>query len=568
MSNQTSTSQQMKSFLSGKTYLLLIIIIFNGLLVQQTFAQPTITSFTPADGPVGTEVTITGTHFSSIAANNIVYFGAVKSTVIAATATTLKVNVPTGTTYQPITVTTKGLTAYSSKPFLVTFASVAGPFTDSSFSANIDFETGISPLDNHLSDFNGDGKPDVIVSDYNAPTVTILKNLSTNGNVTFDSVVNLKTSGNATTCFIGDFDGDGKQDVGATGYFTNSISVFRNQSSVGNISFGSKTDFATSVGPSYSAIGDLDKDGKPDIVITARGSERISILRNTSTTANISFASKLDFTIGANSEPFACAMGDLDGDGKVDIIVGNRGVGYISLFRNTSTPGHISLASRVDINISEDKTPNGISIGDLNGDGEPDIVVAGFGNNFAPAWISILQNKSIIGSLLFEKHIDFFTGGAGCHSASITDLDGDGKPDLVTDNYWDGILSVLKNTSTSGHLSFDKPVFLKANSGPNHPQISDLDGDQKPDIEVANIFSHSVSAFRNLIKFKRSSLVSSFTLVNANTDKDIQAIPDGSVLDKTALPPLNIRANTTATKVGSVVFILDGQKVRTENGFP
>jgi hypothetical protein len=54
--------------------------------------------------------------------------------------------------------------------------------------------------------------------------------------------------------------------------------------------------------------------------------------------------------------------------------------------------------------------------------------------------------------------------------------------------------------------------------------------------------------------------VNSFTLVDANTDKDIQPIPDGSILDKAALSPnLNIRANTIPNKVGSVVFILDGQ---------
>ncbi len=63
--------------------------------------------------------------------------------------------------------------------------------------------------------------------------------------------------------------------------------------------------------------------------------------------------------------------------------------------------------------------------------------------------------------------------------------------------------------------------------------------------------------------------VTSFTLVNATTDDDIQSIPDGSTLDINTLPRyVNIRANTNPNKVGSVVFILDGKKVRTENGAP
>ncbi len=56
--------------------------------------QPAITSFTPANGAVGTTVTLTGTNFNATAANNIVFFGATKATVSAATATSLTVAVP------------------------------------------------------------------------------------------------------------------------------------------------------------------------------------------------------------------------------------------------------------------------------------------------------------------------------------------------------------------------------------------------------------------------------------------------------------------------------------------
>ncbi len=71
------------------------------------------------------------------------------------------------------------------------------------------------------------------------------------------------------------------------------------------------------------------------------------------------------------------------------------------------------------------------------------------------------------------------------------------------------------------------------------------------------------------IREPNKTVVSSFTLVNADADDDIQSIPDGSILDINTLPRyVNIRANTNPNKVGSVVFILDGKKVRTENGVP
>ncbi|MFM7852441.1 MAG: IPT/TIG domain-containing protein, partial [Flammeovirgaceae bacterium] len=122
------------------TRLLFFLLIF--LCANQLVAQvPTITSFTPTSGPIGTTVTITGTNFSTTATSNIVYFGATKATVTAATASQLTVTVPTGASYQPITVITNGLTATSSSPFSVTFAT-NGVFNASSFSAKVDFDTG------------------------------------------------------------------------------------------------------------------------------------------------------------------------------------------------------------------------------------------------------------------------------------------------------------------------------------------------------------------------------------------------------------------------------------------
>ena len=102
---------------------LMRLFILLGVLLSGSgiFAQPAINSFTPAFGPVGTIVTIDGSGFSTIAGNNIVYFGAVKAVVTNASSTQLKVVAPPGTTYQPITVTTNYLTAYSRQPFLITF---------------------------------------------------------------------------------------------------------------------------------------------------------------------------------------------------------------------------------------------------------------------------------------------------------------------------------------------------------------------------------------------------------------------------------------------------------------
>ncbi len=202
----------------------LLLILFLFFTAQFAPGQiPTIISFSPTSGPIGATVTITGTNFNTTAANNVVSFGAVKAAVANAGSASLTVTVPTGATFAPISVTnlTTALTAYSLAPFVVTFSSGV-PITSSSFDPKLDFPTGSFPKGIAIADIDGDGKPDVVVSN------------------------------------------------GAIAPGSNTISVLRNTGSNGIISFASKVDFATTTNPWDVAVGDIDGDGKPE----RRGRER------------------------------------------------------------------------------------------------------------------------------------------------------------------------------------------------------------------------------------------------------------------------------------------------------
>jgi len=479
------------------------------VIIHYTQAQaPKITSFTPTNGTVGTSVTITGTSFNTTPAGNIVFFGATRATVTAATATSLTVTVPTSGTYGAITVLNTGtsLAAYSTQFFNPTFSPNKGSITTADYTAKVDFTTGPAPYLVAIGDLDGDGKPDLAVANSYSNTVSIFRNTSTSGSIaagSFGAKVDFATGIQPISVTIGDLDGDGKPDLAVANNSSTTVSVFRNTSTSGSIaasSFAAKVDFTTGNNPYSVAIGDLDGDGKPDLAVANFSSNTVSVFRNTSTSGSIaagSFAAKVDFTAGNN--PYSVAIGDLDGDGKPDLAVANGSSNRVSVFRNTSSSGSIGAGSfAVKVDFATGIQPISVTIGDMDGDGKPDLAVANNGSNT----VSVLRNTSTSGSIAagsFGAKVDFTTG-TNPISVAIGDLDGDGKPDLAVANYNSNTVSVYRNTSTSGSIaagSFGAKVDFATGTQPYSVTIGDLDGDGKPDLAVANYSSFTLSVLRN-----------------------------------------------------------------------
>ena len=460
---------------------------------------PVIFSFAPTSGPVGTTVTISGNNFDSIPANDIVFFGAVKAQVISASQNVLTVKAPVGATYQPITVSTRSLTAYANQPFILTFGQ-GGIIESNSFGDIKNFVCGLYADGLSVGDLDGDGKIDVAFVNLGYNTFSVLRNTTTTDTIGFAQRKQFTVFSRPRFASIGDLNGDGNLDAaignGTAGSF-NFIGNSMNGSIPGNISFGGVKTYAMANTVDGVAIADLDGDGRPDIAATNSIANVVSIFRNTRAGAITSFASKIDFTSGKGPQQISIA--DIDGDGKPDLVIANFSDNTFSVLRNTSTIGAISFAPKIDF--ATGAFPFSILTGDLDKDGKPDVIVAGQNNNI----ISIIKNTSTPGTIAFAPKTDYSIGTSGF---SIGDLDGDGKPDLAFATSTG--VSILKNTSADGTVSFAPRVDYPTPKTPIRISIADFDGDGKPDLVFINQLDTTLSILKNQITPGPQPVITSF----------------------------------------------------------
>jgi hypothetical protein len=418
--------------------------------------------------------------------------------------------VPDGATFLPVSVENTGcaLVAYSQYPFLPTFDNTSYYPDSIRLNSKVDFTANTNPFCVAIGDIDGDGKPDLVVTDYGANKISVYRNTSSGDTITsgsFAAKVDFTTGASPYGLAIGDVDNDGKLDIAVANNASSppTVSVFRNTATSGTISSSSlaaKVDFGVGAGPIAVAICDLDKDGKADLAVANNGASTVSLLRNIGSSGSItssSFAAKVDLTAGTH--PFGIATGDIDGDGKPDIAVPNQASATVSVFRNTSTPGTIaagSFAAKADFTTGSQ--PYGVAIGDIDGDGKPDLAVP---NNGA-ASVSVLRNTTSGATISFAAKVDFATGSSP-YCAALADMNGDGMPDLVIANRASNTVSILKNTASSGSISsssFAAKKDFATGAAPVSVALGDLDADGRPDVVTPNISANTISVLRNYLR--------------------------------------------------------------------
>ena len=335
------------------------------------------------------------------------------------------------------------------------------------FSGSTNISVGAFPKSLAIADVNGDGKPDFLTANLNSNDVSVRLGDGAGG---FSGSTNIAVVANPESVAIADVNGDGKPDLLTTG--SNSVSVRLGDGAGG---FSGSTNIAAG-GAVSVAVADVNGDGKPDLLTANFSSSNVSVLLNTySTVTSLPFLAAASIGVGTN--PVSAAISDVNGDGNPDVLIANLNSSNVSVRLGDGAGGFGG-----NTNISVGFGPQSVAVADVNGDGKPDFITA----NLASSDVSIRLGNGAGG---FSGNTNISVGAVPT-SVSIADVNGDGKPDLLTANETSNNVSVRLGDGAGG---FSGSTNIAVGAGPRSVAVADVNGDGKPDLLTPNANGNNVS---------------------------------------------------------------------------
>jgi hypothetical protein len=372
--------------------------------------------------------------------------------------------------------------------------------TDGTLAPQLSYPTGPEPVAIVAADFNGDGILDLAIANANCTggssgpncspsTVSILLG---NGDGTFQPHFDLAVGTLPSSVVAADFNKDGTVDLAVANASDGTVSVLLGN---GDGTFQPQVLYATQVvQPTFgqsnwesAVVGDFNGDGKPDLAVSCdTGCESVSVLLGN---GDGTFGPQIDTSVGGLS----LAAGDFNQDGKLDLAVtaSPASGGTLSVLLGNGDGTFILQAQYTG--------GDSVAAADVNGDGKIDLLLSSYIGTRGDAVAVLLGN----GDGTFQPAALYGTGSSPFGFA-VTDVNGDGKLDVVTANSGCFVLSdpctgqQIPSGTISVLLGFGDGTFVgkadyAAGDSPDAVTSADFNKDGKLDLAAANQSSDSVA---------------------------------------------------------------------------
>ncbi|HKH98943.1 MAG TPA: FG-GAP-like repeat-containing protein [Candidatus Sulfotelmatobacter sp.] len=356
---------------------------------------------------------------------------------------------------------------------------------DGTFQPQVNYGTGDIPYAVATADFNGDGLPDLVVANSGGNNVSVLiSNSNANANDAFQTRNDYPVGLYPNAVAVGDFNGDGILDLAAA---TSDCPIYPN-CGAGTISvvlgngdgtFGAPSHWTTGTNtdPYALAVADLRSNGTLDVAVANYATGTVSVMLGM---GDGTFPSHADYPVG--SEPSSVAIADVNGDKIPDLIVANFHSNTVSVLLGNGDGTFKPAVNYATGSAGAQVGPVSVAVGDVNGDGKPDLVIVNeYGGPTQSGSAAVLLGN---GDGTFRPEVEYPTGAGGNPlSVALGDFNGDGNLDLAVADFRTQQVSILLG---KGDGTFPTVTPYSTGANPSSVVVADFNGDGILDLALTS----------------------------------------------------------------------------------
>ncbi len=335
---------------------------------------------------------------------------------------------------------------------------------------------GSEPYSVAVGDFDGDGNKDLATANSSSNDVTVLLG---DGSGDFSAAgTGPEATGSAPVAVaVGDFNGDGKQDLATANTGSDNVTILLGDGS-GDFTAALSGPVAVVSSPFSVTVGDFNGDGKQDLATAHyQASDNLTILLGDGS-GDFSATPTSPMTVG--SFPSSVTVGDFNGDGKQDLATANTGSDNVTILLGDGIGGFSPSGTSPE---AVGDGPASVAVGDFNGDGKQDLAVASY-------------DDGTVSILIGDGSGDFIAAASSLSqnpvSITVGDFNDDGKQDLATANPSHGTVTILLGDGSGAFTAAPTSPETVGNF-PYSVAVGDFNGDGKGDLATANTFSNDVT---------------------------------------------------------------------------